>query len=174
MIRSHMLAIHTNEALETGTLPGNTNSIIFEYPLSEAIRVCLRLENLFNQLQESLLYTNNGSCKHALHTLLQILDIVDRPDLKTKLAQTMSQQSAALAQLSQSPKVDNARLKKLMLQLEELMEKFHQNRKKIGDNLRNNEFLSQIRASTYCSWRSVFYKITGLPFMAESSGRTLS
>lgn len=121
------------------------DTITFEYPLNETIRICMRMEYLFNQLNENLSETGPATYKPALVNLLQILDFIDRPDLKSKLAQMLSQQAISLGQLKHSSQVDAAQLSTTLQQLEKLIENLHLNRKKIGESLRNNEFLNQIR-----------------------------
>jgi cell division protein ZapD len=103
------------------------------------------LEYLFNQLKDNMENLTLNTRKTALIQLLQIIDFIDRPDLKSKLAQMLTQQATTLSQLKNSPQVDTTELKKTLAHLDELIENVHHNRKKIGDTLRNNEFLNQIR-----------------------------
>ena len=63
-------------------------SIIYEQPANELLRTCLRLEHLFTQLDYH--YQNCVSLYHlrsAIRLLLEIINILDRPDLKSKLSQ---------------------------------------------------------------------------------------
>ncbi len=64
--------------------------IVFEQPLNEQMRICLRLEQLFKQLKESMSQSSISASKIALTALLKIISVVDRPDLKSKLTQTMA------------------------------------------------------------------------------------
>ena len=58
--------------------------IYYEQPLNELVRTCLRLEYLSSLLDYYLETSKAGSAHAALATLLDILQILDRPDIKTK------------------------------------------------------------------------------------------
>lgn len=122
------------------------SSVTYEQPLNENIRLFLRLEHLFNQLQYYLKVTTPQNCRLALETLLKIVDVSDRPELKAKLAQAINQQAAVLAQLECSPQVDIQKLQDILHQLDCLTDAIHQSgRMKIGEDLRQDPFLKQIR-----------------------------
>lgn len=138
------------------------DNITFEYPLNEYMRACLRIENLLRQIDESLENRTVTGSKATLVGLLQTLEILDRPDIKSKLAQMMTQQVSTLSQLEQFPHVDAERLKVTLSQLDTLIEGLNRNRSKIGDSLRNNEFLDHIRVQLgnpggICGFKSPAY-----------------
>lgn len=121
-------------------------SIVFEQPINESIRICLRLEHLFKQIDRNL--ENNQSILNlepALISLVRILEVIDRPDLKSKLTQTLTQQATTLSQLVKFPQVNTNRLSETLLQLDALIDKLHNTNGKIATHLRANEFLSQVR-----------------------------
>src|SRR3990167_3877453 len=120
--------------------------ITYEQPLNENIRLFLRLEHLFNQLQYYLKATTPQNCRQSLETLLKIADVSDRHELKAKLVQALNQQATVLAQLEFSPQVDIRKLQDILHQLDCLTDAIHQSgRIKIGENLRQDPFLKQIR-----------------------------
>lgn len=120
--------------------------ITFEQPLNENIRLCLRLEHLFNQFQYYLRCDSPNNSRLALETLLKIVDASDRPELKSKLIQALNQQACALAQLEQFKEVDREKLHRLLHQIDHLTDALHRSdRLKIGENLRQNVFLKQLR-----------------------------
>ncbi len=125
--------------------PVSQKMITFEQPLNEHTRLCMRLEALFNQLRDHLPKPIVASSKVALSTLLKILTVIERPDLKSKLTQMLTHQATTLAQLEQFQQVDTVRLKTILNQLDSLIDHLHKNRSKIGEGLRSNEFLNQIR-----------------------------
>ena len=75
--------------------------------------------------------------------------MIDRPDLKTKLTQTLAQQTSTLLQLKHSPEVDNHKLQGLLDTLDRYVAHLHQTTRKIGEPLRENAFLTQIRSHLY-------------------------
>lgn len=121
------------------------NTITYEQPLNEHIRLCLRLEHLFKQLQEHITTPTVSASQTAMTALLKILNVADRPDLKSKLAQSLTQQASILAQLERSEQVDHEKLQEILHQLDQASDQLHQLQGKIGDSLRNNHFLNQIR-----------------------------
>lgn len=124
----------------------SSSFITYEQPLNENIRLCLRLEHLFNQLQHYLQSLSPQNSRLALETLLKVVDVSDRPELKSKLIQALNQQSAALAQLKHAPQVDSQKLNQILTKLDDLTTAAHQSgRMKIGETLRQDPFLKQIR-----------------------------
>ena len=119
--------------------------MIYEQPLNEPIRICLRLEHLFQEMQTHLKQHTTVDSHLAMTAILKMLNAIDRPDLKPKLTQTLTQQVTTLAQLTHSPQVDNNKLQELLKRLDRLIDQLHQSRGKIGENLRQNLFLNQIR-----------------------------
>jgi len=123
----------------------NTETITYEQPLNEQIRICLRLEHSFKQLHEYLENPSMIDSHMAMITLMKLLNFINRPDLKSKLSQTLSQQASMLAQLENMPNVDKEKLQDTLHKLDTLNDQLHHTSGKIGDELRNNSFLNQIR-----------------------------
>lgn len=122
-----------------------SDNIIYEQPLNEQLRICLRLENL---LQQASFYLNNDSdwaSRITLASLLEIVNLLDRPDLKTKLSKALSHRASLLAHLEPMPNVDNQKLKEVLQTVETLVNHLHITPGKLGQNLRDNEFLTTIR-----------------------------
>jgi cell division protein ZapD len=116
----------------------------FEQPLNETIRLCLRLEHLFIQFHAHSPSEDISASHLAMLALLRILGVIDRPDLKSKITQALSQHATTLSQLEQFPQVDQVQLRKVLNQLDASLKHFHGNHKKIGEALRSNSFLNQI------------------------------
>jgi cell division protein ZapD len=133
--------------MEETNVISDSNLIIYELPLNDAVRIALRLENLFTQFQKTVSATSALTSKNAMNALLKVLEVTDRPDLKSKLSQTLTQYSHALTQLRNNPKIDAARLQKTLKMLETLGQYLHTQHTRIGEALRQNEFLSQIRSN---------------------------
>lgn len=119
--------------------------VIFEHPVNEQMRLYLRLEYLFGIFQKNQLNTDPSANKHALFALLKILNVVDRPDLKSKLVQLLTMHVKNLGSLRASPEVHPEKLQEILATLEEHIGYLHDHQGKIGEDLRKNEFLNQIR-----------------------------
>ena len=122
----------------------DNHTITFEQPLNEHIRVCLRLEHLFDYLHHNLQDLSIWGSRSTLTSLLEILNVVDRPDLKTKLAKALSNQGLALSQLEKCSQIDNKKLKDILEDLDRLIDSLHATQGKIAHNLRENEFIKTI------------------------------
>lgn len=126
-------------------IQSSENVIIYEQPLNEHLRICLRLEQLILQLQESLSNQSTRGSQTALISLLRLVDVMDRPDLKSKLMQMLTQYATTLGQLERFPQVDNVRLQSLLKHLDQLINQLHRMSGRIGEELRSNDFLNQLR-----------------------------
>lgn len=119
--------------------------VVFEQPVSEHIRVCLRLEYLYEQAIHSLRGTSVWDTRPAVAALVDILTILDRPDLKSKLTKELSRYLSNLSRLEHVPDVDSRKLASVLLELEDLIDMLHATNGKLGQELRDTEFLNAIR-----------------------------
>ncbi len=122
-----------------------TPEIQFELPLSEHIRICLRLEHLFQKAHDNIMHDSTWQHRASLSAVLEILNVIDRPDLKAKLTKALLLRAGKLAQWEDSAQVDQLALKQIMNKLDSLLDALHSNRARLGQNLRDNEFLRTIR-----------------------------
>ena len=121
--------------------------VTYELPLNDAVRICLRLENLFQQFQKTMSCTSILSTKNAMDALLKILEVTDRPDIKSKLSQTLTQYTNVFSQLTRSPQVDAQRLYTTLKKCDGLNNYLRTHNARIGESLRQNDFLYQIRSN---------------------------
>jgi cell division protein ZapD len=119
--------------------------IIYEQPINELIRACLRLEAAFSQLDYRLSEMGLSGSNAVLVNLVQILQLLDRPDLKAKLAKELSYHSAFLGRLRKTPDVDTAKLEQLQIKIDQLMKTFIDSSGKIAQKLRDVELLNHLR-----------------------------
>jgi cell division protein ZapD len=126
-----------------------TDQITYEQPLNEHTRVCLRLEHLFEQIGTNLTEASEWSSRIAVLTILETVNVIDRPDLKTKLTKALTQHAATLTQLEILPQVDGNKLRSILNELDRLIDQLYATQGKLGQNLRNNEFLNTIRQHLY-------------------------
>ena len=121
------------------------NTLIYEQPLNELIRVCLRLEQLFNQIDHEIVDTTQVGSRNTILAIINLLHLVDRPDLKAKLAKELSHQITLLTRLESTPEIDIKKLRDLLKQLSDLARCFIDSNGKIGQNLREIELLNNLR-----------------------------
>jgi len=121
------------------------NEITFEYPLNEHMRACLRLEHLFSQLNLNISQPTADASRSAIIALLEILNVVDRPDIKTKLTKSLSQISIHFSTLARLPQVDQEKLNLLLHEVDTIRDNLFKLHGKLGQELDSNEFLTSIR-----------------------------
>ena len=126
------------------TVQTAARKICYEQPLNERIRTFLRLEFLFQQTDHSLHGTSVWDSRATLASLLEILSIFSRSDLKTEVMKELERHTANLARLEQNPDVDRSRLEEILDELDVLIDHLHSTSGQIGQHLKQNEFLSSI------------------------------
>ena len=121
------------------------SSTLYEQPLNELIRICLRLEHLFLLLDHSIQMPDRIDDRHAMRAMLDVLSITERPDLRAKLVKTLASHAEHLALLEKRPGIDHHKLSSIIGQLDALVDILHSQPGRIGQELRENEFLNAIR-----------------------------
>lgn len=119
--------------------------ICYEQPLNEQIRACLRLEYLFNEAMYNLRGASPWSTRNTLSAIADILNILERPDLKTKLAKELGRHLTNLKRFEHAEHIDQKKLVPLLHELEDLIDTLHATSGRIGQELRENDFLNTIR-----------------------------
>ena len=119
--------------------------IIYEQPLNELTRVCLRLEQLFHDADHQIQDTSPFGTRNVIVTILNLLQLLERPDLKAKLAKELAAQAQSLARLEKAEGVDHSKLRQLLEQLNTLSQNFIASNAKIAQNLRSVEMLSNLK-----------------------------
>ena len=122
--------------------------ISYEYPLSERVRTLLRLEDLFERVDYFL--QKNDSHEHhiALLSIFEILEVSGRADLKSDLLQELERQKQSLEALRDNPEVSESALDNVLWQIDQVSSKLFQTSGKIGQELRENDWLMSIRQRT--------------------------
>lgn len=121
------------------------DTIVYEQPVNEHTRACLRLEHLFNQAHHALSGTSIWDSRLSLASLIDILNILDRPDLKTKLTKELYRHLANFTRLEQTPHIDKSKLSSVLAELESIVDHLQTKNGKIAQDLRDNEFIASIR-----------------------------
>ncbi|MBY0377612.1 MAG: cell division protein ZapD [Gammaproteobacteria bacterium] len=119
--------------------------IYYEQPLNELVRICLRLEYLYNLLDYHLKTPKAASSHAALSILLDILQILDRPDIKTKFISEFRRYVESFQQFKENPKVDKRSLNLALEELNTLIELLQPKYGKFAHVARDDCFISTIR-----------------------------
>lgn len=121
------------------------NLIIYEQPLNEIIRACLRLEQLFCHIDHHLDDKSRIGVKNAVTYVIHLLNVVDRPDLKAKLAKEISQQLYNISRIEDIDPANKENCEILTHNLQRLSRNLIDCNGKIGQRLRNIELLNTLK-----------------------------
>ncbi len=119
--------------------------IIYEQPLNERIRIFLRLEFLFADLDAMLALDTEQANRHAIQTLGLILTVFERSDLKQEIIKELDRLVMTLTAMAHLPGVDTQALEDLLQELDQSIDALHLNKAPIGQALRDDDFFYSIR-----------------------------
>jgi cell division protein ZapD len=117
----------------------------YEFPFNERIRTSLRLEDLFSKVLLNIESDQSIHHHNAMLSFFQILDIIDRTDLKTELLQELDRQEAIMTSLIGNPQINVEVLEPILKNILIVSTKLRSIYKRIGQPLRENEWLMAIR-----------------------------
>ena len=122
--------------------------ITYEYPFNERIRTLLRLEDLFDRARYFLAREKVLDHHVALLTLFEILEVASRADLKSDLLQELERQKHVLLSFRNNPEISEAVLNGVITEIEQASSALFNMSGKIGQYLRENEWLMSIKQRT--------------------------
>jgi cell division protein ZapD len=128
-----------------GFLMTATDSLIYEQPLNEHLRVCLRLEHLFNQITHWMRGASHWDSRAALTSILETINALDRPDLKTKFVKELGRYVSNLIRFTETPQIDRNKLNAVQNEIEQTIQHLHNIHGRIAQELRDNDFLTTVR-----------------------------
>ncbi len=117
----------------------------YEFPFNERIRTYLRLEDLFTKVLHHVDAGHEYNHHAALISTLQMLDIIDRADLKMDLVQELERQKSYLQQLRGNPNISEATLNATIEKIEVSALAMRGDNLKLGQALRENDWLMSIK-----------------------------
>ena len=122
--------------------------ITYEYPINERIRTLLRLEDLFDRARFFLARQDALDHHAALLTLFEILEVASRADLKSDLLQELERQKQVLLSFRNNPEISEEVLNQVITEIEQASSALFAMAGKIGQYLRENEWLMSIKQRT--------------------------
>lgn len=117
----------------------------YEYPFNERIRTWLRLEDLFDKAIFDIASPHPITHHTALVTIFQILDVIDRAELKTDLIQELDRQKNYMSGLAGNPSISENALNEILVEIENAAQQLRAQHVKLGQPLRDNEWLMGIK-----------------------------
>lgn len=119
--------------------------ITYEYPFNERIRTLLRLESVFERAVHFA--QMDGQIEHhtALAAIFEILEVAGRTDLKMDLIQELERQRQTILGFRRNPNISEKALDGVLYQIEPASAALIAMHGKIGQYLRDNEWLMAIK-----------------------------
>lgn len=117
----------------------------YDYPFNERIRTFLRVEDLFAKVLYNVDASHEYQHHSALLTLLQILDIVDRSELRSDLLQELVRQRTVMETLRGNPAIAASKLEAILKEIDLATDALRIETTKLGQTLRTNEWLMSIK-----------------------------
>jgi len=117
----------------------------YDYPLNERIRTLLRIEDLFAKVLHNIDASHEYQHHCALLTFLQLLDVVDRAELKLDLLQELDRQKTTMSLLIDNPAIATNTLKTILNDIDVATNTLRAENTKLGQTLRENEWLMSIK-----------------------------
>lgn len=147
MFVNFALKVENNEYVlhESPTASSVSDSITYEQPLLERMRLFMRIEELMHRFRFCLEGKTGWETHCALTTLIEILDLTNRVDLKRELMKELERQIANLSRLVSEPSVDQDRLNGVIDQQRKLIEQIHTINGQLDQQIKANDFFGSIR-----------------------------
>jgi cell division protein ZapD len=122
--------------------------IVYDHPLSERVRTLLRLEDLFERINYFVGKPDGEEHHVALLLIFEILEVASRADLKSDLLQELERQKQVLEALRDNPDISEEALENVLWQIDQCSSRLFQASGKVGQELRENEWLMSIKQRT--------------------------
>ncbi len=121
---------------------------IFEQPLNERIRMCLRVETLMNRFHYFVSLKGGWSGYATLLTVLELTALLERGDLKQELLKELERQHSSLKLLTTHEDVDTAKLELILSKQKNASDRVLKLDGKLGEHLKRIDFLLSIKQRT--------------------------
>jgi cell division protein ZapD len=120
--------------------------ILYEYPFNERIRTYLRLEHLFQRLEELLPRSHSLDHHFAIQTIFEIMDVASRADMKSDVLKDIDRHKLQLNSYRGNPAISERLLDQVIAQLDQCFAELNSLSGKTGQSLTENDWLMSIRS----------------------------
>jgi cell division protein ZapD len=118
---------------------------VYEQPLNERMRMFLRLDFLYQQTLFHEEHQDSWSTRAAVSSLLEILAITARGDIRSEVLKELERQMAVMHEYQARPGVDGSRLRAVLTNLARLRTELNSAGALFMQRLRDSEFLNSIK-----------------------------
>ncbi|NOT85213.1 MAG: cell division protein ZapD [Methylococcaceae bacterium] len=150
-----------------------TTSITYEFPLNERIRVFIRIEQLFIQLQHFLVETTISDTRAAIKTLMDLLVIFSRNDIKSEIIKEIDRHIKAFSLMSDMQGVDVAKLKSILNDLDQMSKRLYAANGKLGASVMQSDLFQSISQRSAIPGGTCSFDLPGFHYWLEQDGAVL-
>lgn len=120
-------------------------SVVYEQPLNERVRSFLRLEHLFSIADHHSPQESQWDSRIAISTLLEIVDLITRSDIKSDLIKELERHTLTLDVLRNNPNVDHQRLNDILNNINNYLCALRSSEFQPGQFLKQDELTTSIK-----------------------------
>ncbi|SEP60682.1 cell division protein ZapD [Ectothiorhodospira magna] len=123
-------------------------TITYEQPLHERVRLFMRLEMLMARFDHALKHEAPPDTHSSLLTLIEMVNLTNRVDVKRELIKELERQIVNLGRLGSEPGVDQQRLNSVIHHHRQLIDTIHALGGQMDRQVKGNDFFNSIRQRT--------------------------
>ncbi len=131
--------------LQKSLFPETASVTVYEQPLNERIRNCLRLEHLFAAIDDGLEGTTEWHARGAIIGMLEVSDLLTRADIKGELIKELERHLAKISSLRDKPGVDEKALERALGGIDPLIRRLKSSDCHPGAGIRSDELINQVK-----------------------------
>lgn len=150
-----------------------TSSITYEFPLNERIRMFIRIEQLFIQLQHFLAGNTVSDKRAAIKTLMDLLAIFSRNDLKSEIIKEIDRHAKVFSQMTNSQDVDTVKLNGILNDLNRMSKKLYATSGKIGMSVMQSDLFQSISQRSSIPGGTCSFDLPAFHFWLEQDNNLL-
>ena len=122
-----------------------SSPITYEQPLNERIRTFLRVEHLFDLVEHYAGSDSSWDARLCLATMLEIVDLGGRSDIKAELGKELERHAVTLTALQKNPGVDQSRLSTILEDINAFLANLRNGSAQPGQVMRKDELIQSIK-----------------------------
>lgn len=130
---------------QASLFPEVGHAVVYEQPLNERIRNCLRLEHMFHAIDSGMRGGSAWDARSALGRMLEVSDFLTRTDIKGELIKELEREIATFNGLRGNPGVSPDALDKTVGMIGEVLTPLKSSDCQPGTALRNDELAGLVR-----------------------------
>ena len=159
---------------QASLFPEGGHPVVYEQPLNERIRNCLRLEHLFIGIEAGIHGGSVWDARGALTRLLEVSDFLVRIDLKGEMIKELEREIVTFNSLRNNPGVSPEALDRTIVTIKDVLARLKAPDCQPGNSLRNDELANQVRQRISIPGGTCSFDLPALHFWLNAAPELLS